>query len=783
MNIACLRLKISSPSHLSGASTPRVTATMKVESPTSNQAHILDRATSASPVSAANCVSQTGRLSSPFAPRTPAIDKNAEANRSRQPSGSPSTSPVPVDGLSRRVKSISRPPSAPTPRQSVADTMAFAGGGEMRRIRQTMLENQIAFMKEAETRRPEYLKREKRELNAANFNDLMDDSKKYENDKSTSIGITESPSKGRRLKLFQETSDESFEESLMAGGYGRYRTAEWVRQPQPLSLASTGLAGTSNVVALLEQAGTVPTLLPEKEQKKRRRLEAFRIETLNIRKSNLVPIELEGRGRVLMDSTCEGNAINNDVPPTKRRGGGGRRRKKGSDPLGKDKRQAVSPMLKDALQRPNWPDHEFPWRLRTDEMAEMIKAEEESRLKWIERFLSRDSDDDSAEEGHNVNGDLTGADQEIGFSIVYGSPQTEVLKMGRGKRVTLSTKYHGTNVAQAKGKGVYHADPADARIALLAKSARTLSDRQQRRRREALDHEDEVACICGGADNGRELVQCDSCETWYHLRCIGIKSVAELGKEEDPWFCHACEAKSRAPSSEAEDVLSSEPTFVPTDDEPPQRHQTHDAPFFQLSSPHNSPSTSFLRVPKTPTPRGDSESEPGLSSGSSWINSSRHGPSTPQYPLHGVRVYSRDAPGLADTYCYPVDESPFDPASTPSRGIKFGAPFLTPKNQMWSARPPGLLQTPSRPSGHDSANRSGLTLLTSTLDENKHKSGTFGCSPFVRLPTSDGSPIRRRSGEEPKMRRTLDSPLLSRSYTQSQLEESPIMRYRGNEKM
>ncbi|KAL1685041.1 hypothetical protein GGG16DRAFT_106609 [Schizophyllum commune] len=33
--------------------------------------------------------------------------------------------------------------------------------------------------------------------------------------------------------MFQETSAESFEESLMAGGYGRYKTAEW--RPAPLS--------------------------------------------------------------------------------------------------------------------------------------------------------------------------------------------------------------------------------------------------------------------------------------------------------------------------------------------------------------------------------------------------------------------------------------------------------------------------------------------------------------------------------------------------------------------
>lgn len=38
----------------------------------------------------------------------------------------------------------------------------------------------------------------------------------------TNTGITESPTKGRRITLFQETSEESFEQSLLAGGYARY---------------------------------------------------------------------------------------------------------------------------------------------------------------------------------------------------------------------------------------------------------------------------------------------------------------------------------------------------------------------------------------------------------------------------------------------------------------------------------------------------------------------------------------------------------------------------------
>jgi hypothetical protein len=95
-------------------------------------------------------------------------------------------------------------------------------GGEIERIRQQMIRNKIAHFQESETRRPDYLKRSKRSLSESD--PLANDGRSVQNGERTlpGVGITESPNKGRRLKLFQETSEESFEESLMAGGYGRF---------------------------------------------------------------------------------------------------------------------------------------------------------------------------------------------------------------------------------------------------------------------------------------------------------------------------------------------------------------------------------------------------------------------------------------------------------------------------------------------------------------------------------------------------------------------------------
>lgn len=92
----------------------------------------------------------------------------------------------------------------------------------MERIRRQVREQELAHHREAESRRPDYLKRAKRTIDEVDT--PMDGIREMSEQELglPSVGITASPMKGRRLQLFQETSEESFEESLMAGGYGRY---------------------------------------------------------------------------------------------------------------------------------------------------------------------------------------------------------------------------------------------------------------------------------------------------------------------------------------------------------------------------------------------------------------------------------------------------------------------------------------------------------------------------------------------------------------------------------
>lgn len=722
--------------------------------------------------------------------------KNKAVARSRPDSFSPDPRLIQIDDVfsvpphtirTETSSTISTSPISPSRRPSTQP------GGEMERIRQAMLKDHIALVRDAENRRPEYLKRIKRSLSEADPTAILDDGA-LDRDRGAAVGIMESPHKGRRLKLFQETSEESFEESLMAGGYGRYvslycgskmlilltnltqRTADWVRQPQPLAVPAA--AGPSNIAKLLAEVEAGPPT--EKELKKRKRLEAFRSDS-GISKSKLYPVEIEGKGRVLLEYPNEDNIGISEPTPSKKRN---RRKKKGAEPTAKERKPLATPIsFEEAIEKPNWPDAEFPWRLRTEERAELAKVEEENKMHWIERFLDRDTDDEDDSDEPSITGRVRGEDEEALPAAQWGAVYEEEadrpvpVRTGRGKMVPLLAHPEDSRKMHFRKRTVFPSDPADARAALLSKkSVRALSYRQQRRQRELADvGEDEVVCICRGKDDGRELVQCDGCQTWYHLQCIGIRSISELGKEEDPWFCRNCVSASRSPSPEP-DYVYREPTFVPTD-EGPRTSRSYDAPFFQPPM-QDSPTWNPPRMPKTPTRGSRRDLEPGFSSSSSsWFDSSsRHGPLTPQHQTQGVRIYT---PGAHDGFSLGYEESPFDPTSTPSRGIKINAPFATPKNNVWASRANGLFHTPSKPSrGSSIKTLGGPGSLSLTLDESAgHHGGIGGYDTYPR-PVYDESPVRRKSNDVPRSQRVFDSPSMSRG-----LDESSMLHLKGKERL
>ncbi|KAI0656814.1 hypothetical protein C8Q70DRAFT_1008953 [Cubamyces menziesii] len=607
------------------------------------------------------------RLSSPFQ------DRSSDRRTTKSPMA-PEHSSMNID-VFQGVPPSPPPLATPVPQRAL--------GGEIQRIHLQLAADRAVRLSEKEARRPEYLVREKRphpdedipsldELDAA----------------SAALGVTESPVKGRRLQLFQATSEETFEQSLLAGGYPAYGQSPGYKLAEPqtpvpstkgsrstlsqralqwLQQATPGQPGPSAMARAEEPPVDEEEHVPsEREMRKRRRLDLFRDTSVKDSGPKLYAVEVEGRGRVLLNVPPEGKTTQPETPVKKRVVRRKKRRgaRKGNAGTHDDDSEPVEP---------NWPDEVFPWCMRAQERSEVAKMEEEERLKWIERFLDRESESDEEEQDQVLRPPLQSHDND---QVAH--------RRGRGKMVPLRL----IPGAQARDENVLvPSDPADARAALLSKrSVRTLAFR----RHEGGNDGEEVACIgCNRGDDGSDLVQCDECQTWYHLRCIGIKTIAELGKEEDLWYCDRC--LDIRPSSPL-----AEPTFVPTDDRPFENTSRRDSLFLQ-NSLIESPAPHWDSVPRPPTtPVRDSETSNAdrtFSTRSSWGDSSRAGPSTPESSAKTVRVYNTPGPfALERDQLDP--ETPFDPTTTPSRGIKFsGGPpptlgLSTPRGTfgLWAGR-------------------------------------------------------------------------------------------------
>ena len=42
-------------------------------------------------------------------------------------------------------------------------------------------------------------------------------------------------------------------------------------------------------------------------------------------------------------------------------------------------------------------------------------------------------------------------------------------------------------------------------------------------------------CDCGGPDSMDEMIQCDSCDQWWHFKCVNIKEAPN-----NSWYCSKC---------------------------------------------------------------------------------------------------------------------------------------------------------------------------------------------------------------------------------------------------
>ena len=512
------------------------------------------------------------------------------------------------------------------------------------------------------------------------------------------------------------------------------------------------------------------SVLTEEEKRKKTRLAAF-LDPPRVTPSTtqLFPVEIEGCGRVLMKvEASEPQTPPKPTPKAKRT----RKRKKVSTDMKQDvDKDSIAAPEDDSVDGPNWPDAEFPWRSRLAAQDSLSTAEREERLRQIESFLDRDSDGDDVEEGHSLSSWRSLDEASSRTPRVGGGKTYPLLSHSKDRR-------HGSTTLS-----VIHSDPADARTALLSKkSIRAVQLRLLRRRntdRSADSGDGEILCICRGRDDGRPLVQCDACRTWYHLECIGIQSTSELGKEEDPWFCANCaEVKTPPPVV----VSLSEPTFVPTDDD---EHgvaghanadlEGYDPPFLNAGL-NPSPATPWTRSVRPPTTPPRTRYAPHTASGSSWDeppSSSSHGdPRTPQFNTASafgdmVRVYGITPGRSLETSV--MDESPFDPTSTPSRGIKFGLPFTTPKDGGWGSplwqgvRGSGheLFHTPKHPREDGGAGSLRYQpLLYHGRVREVSEEGPSGVPGLFRMTGPNNvTPIERDALGGPKRVQVLESPL------------------------
>lgn len=348
-----------------------------------------------------------------------------------------------------------------------------------------------------------------------------------------------------------------------------------------------------------------------------------------------------------------------------------------------------------------WPDKEYPWSVQERQRDEYEAAWRRQRLIWIERFLDRESESEE-EENDCVPGPST-------WTQTFDTRPERGLGRSISMNAAPNSKRSGS-LCRVK----FSAAHTDAREVFLSKRhVRAVAERLQKRRI-AEEEEGVVMCICQGADDGRPMVRCDECRTWYHLICMDIHDVSELG---DEWYCFKC-----LPSAEDPPPLpSTEPTFAPAMPESPPRAGVGDQPLYQSAlQPSPMPASPITqrkgdRSPTRPSRLLHSIGDPG--------DPVRGGPSTPYHSRSAdSRLYS--TPKLYDEYGTD-DHAPFDPTSTPSRGLKFPNPVpITPRRpHPWTpiptlswTTPSGLPRTPqfSAPSG--SSNRS-LAYTFSTLED------------------------------------------------------------------
>ncbi|KAJ6536545.1 hypothetical protein DFH09DRAFT_1091296 [Mycena vulgaris] len=182
----------------------------------------------------------------------------------------------------------------------------------------------------------------------------------------------------------------------MAGGYGVYKTTEWVRQPQFTGEFATPPPGPSKPPAFKKVEVAAP--LTEKQRRKKQRVDKFRNGGSGPPQRLFVG-EVRGIGRVILDETpLNGVYTDATAAAAARRPAEERRRKKAAADFATRERERKERDMNFLPTQPNWPDDDFPWRLREERRVQLQKEDRELRMRYIEEFFAQDTEDEELED-------------------------------------------------------------------------------------------------------------------------------------------------------------------------------------------------------------------------------------------------------------------------------------------------------------------------------------------------------------------------------------------------
>ena len=605
---------------------------------------------------------------------------------------------------------------------------SMESGGEIERLRDQYAELEKAHFAEIETRRPDYLRRVHRDINLKKpFNGSND------------LGIASTPLKGRRLQLFdfQQTSAESFEESLMTHGYGTYGDPHTPRRPfmttEGLSKETLDWLAHNTPVASSDAIAVPETVCSEREYKKRRRLEAF---TTTHTRSQLYPTIFEGFGRVLSNIPPEQLILDTSYTPSKKRTTGKRRRA-----MDKEKERERTPDVSNEVKEkmePHWLDDQYPWCLPGKQREAERKKLDEERMNYLSIYFGHDSESEEERES---------AERELATLRDQKANEPGHRRGGRGKTVILSRNPNRAKVPDSKSGSKslkFSTESSNAWEALYSRrSSRKLALQRLKfhglKPSRSSGSDGRMACVCGKNetdDDGPPSVQCEDCCDWFHLPCIGIKDIEELGGPDDPWFCPKC-LRRIGPSLFTSNAKR-QPTFAPTDEEPLQSRDD----VFNSSSPLGDwGSSGTLKTPIEHDGSRRRASQPSI-----WDDQSGL-----------VRGLGHDKDGYELGYTY-------DPNNSPERMFPGRSKaFATPKNNStglgggfgssgfgmpWSMRSGGLFATPTRDFATKSLYISDDTPISrAPRDKDADRKLEGKMLSFPKSSTKDSSPKSNRENQ------------------------------------